>query len=318
MNVDQLLALDDRDAKTEATRELACAVMMSATFAPLAQEPPPVTSWISQAQWTVDLGAAALREWIGASGLGWVQTLPIESAERGVAFEAFFHADSPTHRQVATSLYLWALPRHCRSGDACLADWLAAAGSGAAGEALAEAVTSAAHIGRLQALNQDAQLDTAGSILGKLHWLAPQRVAAVAEVFAAKLPGYAEAPLPPPETRGATGFLLPFCFDAAQVRAFLEPMMAEAIHAAMRAGDVDLLEYSWSGSQSAALALPQIDSLTASALAAGVNRLSPPERALLTEALMKALPLLSRAIGPFVEQPLKDLYNAAHPQGEVA
>lgn len=317
MNVDRLLALDDGEAKVEATRELARTIMMSAAFAPLRPGLPPVTSWISRAQWTADLGTAALRDWIRASGLGWVQTAPAEAAEPSVAFDAFFHADSPTHRQVATSLYLWALPRHCRSGDACLADYFT--DGAAAGEALAAAATSAEFMHRLEALDRAAQPSAAGSILGKLHWLAPQRVAAVADAFAANLPGYAQAPLPPPETRSATGTLLPFCFDPAQVRGFLEPMMADAIHAAMGArDDVDLLEYSWSASHSAALALPQTESLTASALVAGVNRLSPPERALLTEALLKALPLLSLAIGPFVEQPLKDLYNAAHPQGEVA
>ena len=57
--------------------------------------------------------------------------------------------------------------------------------------------------------------------------------------------------------------------------------------------------------------------LTEARFAAGVARLSPEERRMLGKALVRALPILTEAIGSFVEAPIRRLLAAGDEAGTV-
>jgi hypothetical protein len=296
LSVDLLLALDDGSARETAYQVLADQALSAPSLKPIFSSRCPADLPPTDAEWVDSVATAVLQHWLLSSGLGWLPDDP--GIAPAATLDALLHPDEPRHRAVADALYHWALPSHCHHGGTVLMAFMTDPAV-SWGDRLADWATSPDRADRLAPASAAERAEELALIIGKLRWLAPHRVAEVARA-------HADIALSP-ETS--------FRFQSAGVLGVLAPRIGEAVNLCLVRGSLtQLCGFTLASSLSGESALVEpeepLTHLTETVLRERFEELSPAERQMLGEALVRALPLLRKAIGEFVEPTIRRLAAA--------
>jgi hypothetical protein len=298
LSVENLAALDDRSARTAATGMLVEQILSAPAFQPLypgriaAAPGPQDTAWIDR------LASAALQLWMSSSGIGWVPE-DLSYTNYASVVSALLLPDDAGHQASAEALYRWALPSHCHDDGNILLAYLVDT-SRHWGDELADYVMEQKFLAATKALPDTRRTEQIVCLLGKLSWLAPQRIVEVKRAVGV-VPQSGERDLD-------TGFR----FLPADLLARINPAIAEALHPLLNDGTVSslcgfTLASTLSGESALVEAEPPITRLTETVLRERFAELSEPEQQMLAGALIHTLPLLRKAIGEFVDPVIKRL-----------
>ncbi|WP_029010291.1 hypothetical protein [Azospirillum halopraeferens] len=294
LTLDSLIALDDRPAREMAYRTLAGHLLSAPALRPLFPSRDPVHPPAADAEWVDAVAEAALQLWLSSSGIGWLADDPV-SRNPAATLDGLLEPDRPGHRATAEALYRWALPSHGHGGGTVLMAYVADS-AGRWGERLADRLTGAEARARAAAAGPSGQAEEITRIAGILEWLAPERVPAVMQALAG-------SPMPP-----GTGFR----FRQGPLLDHFFPTVAEAINRRLTEGTLTrLCGYTLASSLGGESALVEpeepVARLTATVLRERFAELSPAERRMLGDALVRALPILRKAVGGFIEPTIRGL-----------
>lgn len=298
LTLEFLIALDDRPARDMAYRTLVSHLLSAPALKPLFPAGDPTYPPAADPEWVHQVGKAALQLWLASSGIGWLadeQDMPDSAA----TLKALLNPDQPGHRATAEALYQWALPSYGHGGGTVLMAYLGDS-SGGWGQRLADWATSAEAVAQIEASATSRQAEEITRIIGLLGWLAPERVPAVTQVLVGS-----------PEPLGSG-----FRFQLEPLLDHVFPLVAAAINARLVDGTLtNLGGYTLASSLGGESALIEpeepLTHLTATVLHERFAELSPMERQMLGEALVRALPILRKAVGGFIEPTIR---NLASPQ----
>lgn len=298
LSLDLLLALDDRSVRETAYQVLTDQALATPSMQPILLSRCPPDLPPADDAWVDAVARAALQHWLLSSGLGWIPDDP--GIAPAATLDALLHPDEPRHRAVADAVYQWALPSHCHYGDTILLAFMTDT-TAQWGDMLADwAAATSDSTARFTQDGWTAHVAAMSLVVAKLRWLASSRVA---DVVAA----HPELGLLPDT---------PFRFQSAELLNVLAPRIGEAVHRCLVRGSLtQLCGFTLASSLGgeAALAEPEepVTQLTATVLHERFKELSPAERQMLGEALVRGLPLLRKAIGDFVEPTIRSLAAAA-------
>lgn len=295
VSIDTLISLDDAAAREAATRLLVEQILAGKAAEPL----PADYAWIRQ------IHASLIDGLLSDSALGWIEDrddsdpLPSSLAE-------LFDPMSQPHAEAARLFYHQALLHHCHDGHHVLVDFTGTEGRDR-GRALAAHATSQQFVDTMAASQNIAAIDL---LLGKLAWLAPDEVPDVAGRLAEVIPPLADI------VHGYKGGPFPvfFRWEENDLRSRTEPALGLNILAQVQAGTSRIGNRMLASSSEAAglIEWPDVvERLTESAFRTNLERLSPCERRLLLDALVASLPFLGKAIGTFLDEPLRRMQAAA-------
>ena len=299
LSLENLVFLDDGPAREAATERVLERILSAPAFQTLF--PGRVATHDAgqmDTGWTDALAQAALQSWLASSGIGWVSD-NVDAVDYGDAVDALLSRDCGGHKAVAETAYCWALPSHCHGGGNLLLAYLLD-DARHWGNALADYALGHDFISTTGALSECRRAEQLTCLLGKVHWLAPQRIPELAHAL-----GRARAP-------GIGGIETGFRFTSAMLLTRIDSAIAEGLHPLLNAGGVRHLcgftLASTLGGESALVEVePPVTLLTETILRERFAELSESERRMLAGALVRGLPLLRKAIGQFVDPVIQRL-----------